>query len=475
MPVETRLGPYRIIRLINRGGQGSVFLGYDLRLQRRVAIKTHALPGQRAARRQCLREAQLVAAIDSPKVVQVYDVIDSSEHLAMVMEYVPGCDLEELLTAVRPSLGSILTVAADIAGALAAARQQRVVHGDLKASNVLITETGRAKLTDFGIARVAGQGLGTAGSRTALSPEQCLGRPLDVRSDLFVLGCLIYRMLSGVQPFCRGGQLDTRLLLEEQPAPLERLAAGDVPLPQELVELVNRLLQKDPADRPSNTHAVRRVLRNVSREIPLAAANTLLQEARPFFRREYADDIPPRLPQELVQAGRSRLAAASVNSPGGRLRRWLAARRFRAALALAPVLLAVTVALLLLQRGATPVYIEQPLLQVHADIRLPPGVSAAWLVETALVAVREELGPVAPSGPGAPRGTTLYSPGVMPPQPKLGEQLHIGLRCTAALCVYAIRREPGGVSGFRQAILFPDMPVEQWVQLIQSATTALYR
>jgi serine/threonine protein kinase len=171
MSTASRLGPYRIMRLINQGGQGSVYLGYDSRLQRRVAIKVYTLPGQRAARKQCLREAQLVAAIHSPKVVQVYDVIDSPEHLALVMEYVPGCDLEEFLSSVRPSLGSILAICADIAGALAVIRQQRIVHGDLKASNILIADTGRVKLTDFGIARVAGQGLDTAGSRTAVSPE----------------------------------------------------------------------------------------------------------------------------------------------------------------------------------------------------------------------------------------------------------------------------------------------------------------
>ena len=475
MSTDTRLGPYRIIRLINEGGQGSVYLGYDRRLQRRVAIKVYTLPGQRAVRKQCLREAQLVAAIHSPKVVQVYDVIDSPEHLALVMEYVPGCDLEEFLSAVRPSLGSILAICGDVAGALAVTRQQRIVHGDLKASNILISDTGRVKLTDFGIARFAGEGADTAGSRTALSPEQCLGRPMDIRSDLFVLGCLLYRMLTGVQPFCRGGRLDTRMLLEQQPMPLGELISPEMLPPDELVALVDQLLQKDPADRPANTHAVRRVLRKVSREIPLAASHSLLAEARPCFRRELSADMPPHIPRDLLREGRSRLGAAAEHRPGAALRRWLVESPARSVLAAVAALAAAGSLVLVLRGGATPVYVEQPVLQVHGDVNLPDEVSGRWLVEQALAAVSESMGPLQSSGPGAPAGGTLYAPGAAPDRGQPDERLHIGLRCTAALCVYEVSRERGGVAEHQQAILFPDRSIVRWRQLIRSATAALYR
>ena len=222
---DTHVGPYRILRRINRGGQGSVYLGYDRRLGRRVAIKIYRLPSARTARRRLLHEAQLVASIQSPKVVQIHDVLESRGHVALVMEYVPGCDLEEFLAAVRPSLDSILTIALDIAGALAMARlplaavgrrrpQQQIVHGDLKASNVLIADSGQVKLTDFGIAHRGAQGAAPGASQSAMSPEQYLGKPLDVRADLFALGCLLYRMLSGAQPFMDGPRLDPRRLLE---------------------------------------------------------------------------------------------------------------------------------------------------------------------------------------------------------------------------------------------------------------------
>ncbi|MGL4564661.1 MAG: serine/threonine-protein kinase, partial [Halioglobus sp.] len=311
---DARVGPYRILRLVNRGGQGSVYLGYDKRLHRRVAIKIYPLPNERAARKQLLHEAQVIASMQSPKVVQIHDVIESRDHLAMVMEYVPGCDLEELLASVRLSLASVLTITADIAGALTVARQQRIVHGDLKARNVLITTTGRAKLTDFGIAQRPAAESAMAGSLSAMSPEQYLGKPLGERSDLFALGCLLYRMLGGVPPFYRDGGLDARALLESDPAPLETLVSADVELPPELIRLVSAMLQKLPANRPSSTRVVRQVLRRVARGIPLAATNSLLGEARPCFRAESAEDIPPPVPADLAREGRSRMAAAGAGT-----------------------------------------------------------------------------------------------------------------------------------------------------------------
>ena len=323
MSVLTVVVHYQILRLINRGGQGFVYLGFDMRLQRGGAIKIYSLPSQRAARKQLLREAQLVASMQSHKIVQIYDVIESSGHLALVMEYVPGCDLEEFLTTARPSLASILTIGADIAGALAVARQQHIVHGDLKAANILVTDSGRVKLTDFGIAR---QMVGSSplrldgGTPPALSPEQYRGEPLDGRSDLFALGCLLYRMLGGEAPFLRDGELDIRLLLEQSPRPLAERVPGEWELPDELVDLVAALLQKRPEDRPANTRQVRQVLRRIARTIPLAATNSLLREARPCFRPESAHDMPPLIPLDLAREGRSRLAPEGAGGVG--LRRW---------------------------------------------------------------------------------------------------------------------------------------------------------
>ena len=476
MSVETHVGPYHILRLINRGGQGSVYLGYDKRLQRRVAIKIYSLPSQRAARKQLLREAQLVASMQSAKIVQIYDVIESSGHLALVMEYVPGCDLEEFLATARPSLASILTIGADVAGALAVARQQHIVHGDLKAANILITDSGRVKLTDFGIARQMVGNLPQrldGGTPPALSPEQYLGEPLDVRSDLFALGCLLYRMLGGEAPFLRAGELDVRLLLEQSPRPLAELVPGEWELPDELVELVAALLQKRPEDRPATTRQVRQVLRRIARTIPLAATNSLAREARPCFRPESAHDMPPLIPLDLAREGRSRLSPGGAGGVGfrrwGRLQTWPA--RWTVALALLAVLSVPLVTAL--QRAQTTIYFDEPLVRLSADSELPGQFSTDWLVGEAKLALREELGAIHVLSPtGAERNETLYTSDGPPPEPE--ERLQLSLRCIEGLCVFAASRAHGGGRAHEQAMLFPDMPVEQWRDIVHSTTRALY-
>jgi predicted Ser/Thr protein kinase len=473
--IETRVGPYRIVRLVNRGGQGSVYLGYDKRLRRRVAIKIYDLPPGRAARRQLLQEARVVASLDSPKIVPIHDVIESSEHLAMVMAYIPGCDLAEFLAAVRPSLASVLTIGADIAGALAVAKQQHVVHGDLKAANVLITETGRVKLTDFGIARrSAGGGEQRAGSLTALSPEQYLGKPIDARSDLFALGCLLYRMLGGVPPFVRNGKFDARLLLEQDPPSLAELAPAHLALPPELPELVTALLQKDPRDRPANTRLVRRVLRRAARGLPLAANNSLLQEARPCFRRESPEDIPPAVPPDLGRDGRSRLLRTA---PGG-LRLWRSAVPHYRFIAGATALALVAALALVLHRrpGETRVHIDEPVLRLVTSAGLPEEISSRWLVGEVSRAVAERLGPLRVTGPvGATPVTTLNTARARDGETEAAERLQLGLRCVDLFCVFAVSRNNQAQRYSQQAVLFPDMPIRQWRDTIRSTTLALYR
>ncbi|MEP1596250.1 MAG: serine/threonine-protein kinase, partial [Halieaceae bacterium] len=283
-----RLGPYRLIQLIRRGGQGTLYLGYDDRLRRRVAIKLLTRPNSRKLRKQLVHEARTVASLDNPHLVKIYDVVLVPPYVALVMEYVPGCDLEQLLAVTTLSQASILSIASDIASALASARQRGVVHGDVKAANVLITREGRAKLTDFGISRdgSAKQEVG-AGSIGAVSPEQLRGEPLDVRADLFALGCLLYRMLSGKHPYM---EADDPAVYQVHGAasPLQAHALDGSLIDRDLRQLVDALVQRSPDQRPGSTQEVRRVVRAVRRNIPMGAGNTLLDEARPWFRRETA-------------------------------------------------------------------------------------------------------------------------------------------------------------------------------------------
>jgi serine/threonine protein kinase len=477
--LDTYVGPYRILKLINRGGQGSVYLGYDKRLHRRVAIKIYSLPSGRAARKQLLREARLVASIQSPKVVQIHDVIESETHLALVMEYVPGCSLEELLAAVRLSLSSVLIIGADIAGALALARQEHIVHGDVKAPNVLITADGRAKLTDFGISRNVGEVPAegwSGGSLSALSPEQYLGQPLDERADLFALGALMYRMLSGEQPFFRSGKLDPDLLLNGEPRPLEELVGQELEFPVQLSAIIAELLRKDPQHRPANTRGVRQVLRAVSRELPLSSRNSLLGEAQPFFRPESPQDIPPLVPEDLGQGGRSALAPEGEGVL--RIWQWFKGLSLPGRAAVALVLAALAgLPLVIFQRGLpTPVRFEEPETTVDPELELPAEISRGWLVAEVKRALGEQLGTLKVTGSvGAAPRTTLYSAGE--PQSWLTEPeqlFRMALRCTAGLCVFAISREQGDERFNQQSVLFPDMSVQQWKDIVHNTTLALY-
>ena len=309
MAVLSRTSSFRILRLISQGGQGSVFLGYDKRLQRRVAIKVYRLPIGTDLRRRLRREAQLVARIQSHRVVQVYDIIESSSYVALIMEYVPGCSLQDFLSEAHPSLVSILTLGADISEALALAQEKHIIHGDVKAANVLITDCGRAKLIDFGIAKCKGDASSRqweAGSFSTLSPEQYLGKPLDERIDLFALGCLLYRMLSGEQPFFRNGRPDPNLLLNFSAPSLTDIVGVNTALPDRVVELIDELLEKEPGNRTINMCNVRQTLRSVLQTLSVASSEGLLLEARPYFRCEAPDPIYKRLAYQRLLGGARR-------------------------------------------------------------------------------------------------------------------------------------------------------------------------
>jgi serine/threonine protein kinase len=448
-------------------------------LHRRVAIKIYRLPPQRAARRKLRREAQIVAGIQSPKVVQIHDVIESSTHLALIMEYVPGCSLEEFLTAMRPSLASVLTVGADVAGALALARQNHIVHGDVKAGNVLISETGRAKLTDFGIARSGSDrstGRRTAGSISALSPELLLGKPLDERADLFALGCLLYRMLSGVQPFSRDGRIEPDWVIKHPPRPLQDIVTGDVELPDPLVDIIAALLEKDPQRRPRTTRRVRQVIRAVLHSLPMVNRNSLLREARPYFRPESPEDIPPLIPGDLSQQGRSALLPRGTR--GARLWHRLKTLRWPARTALALLLIAAAgvPTVIALHNTVTPVRFAPPQTGISPGTQLPQEISRTWLVEEVRRVLAERLGTLRVIGPvGALPMTTLYSRG----EPKNWNEapelaVQIALRCVEGLCVFAVSREQSGDRYNRQGILLANMSFQQWRDIVRDTTLALY-
>ena len=262
---ESRLGRYRLLKLLGRGGMGEVHLAHDDMLDRHVAIKFVAIGKQSdpEARRRLVREAQAAASLDHPSICPVYEVGEAPDGRAyIVMQYVEGETLSARLAQGAMPAREALDICVHIADALAVAHRHGIIHRDLKSSNVMVTPSGLPKLLDFGIAKAVvlpvsaaeaptlqndtsdGIILGTPGS---MSPEQVQQRPLDGRSDLFALGTLLYECLTGRRPFDARTTLEiiANVLHAQPPAPSSLRA--DVTEQHDALCL--RLMAKEPADR----------------------------------------------------------------------------------------------------------------------------------------------------------------------------------------------------------------------------------
>lgn len=262
-----RLGPYRVEKLLGRGAMGEVYLAYDERLDRRVAIKRiRPKKTRREYRVRFEREARAVAALDHPSIVRLHDMLELPEGSCLVMEYVPGRSLATLAREGGLAMERILELGRQIAEGLAEAHGKGLVHRDLKPENVLVTPRGQAKILDFGLVRLA---LPTAtsedrltlpgalvGTPDYLAPEQ-IGGEEDSRSDLFSFGTLLYEMASGELPFAGKSVLGTLRKIVTEEAPSLEAKRPDAPL--EFCRLLAELHGKEPSQRPSAAQAAARL------------------------------------------------------------------------------------------------------------------------------------------------------------------------------------------------------------------------
>jgi Tol biopolymer transport system component len=271
-----RLGPYEILAAIGAGGMGEVYRARDTRLDRTVAIKV--LPAHVSAdpdrQARFAREAKTIAGLNHPHICTLHDIGEHEGTTYLVMEHLTGETLAERLEKGPLPLEQALTVATEIAEALAAAHRQGVVHRDLKPGNVMLTKGG-ATLLDFGLARLTAHGeqpaaasLASAPTRTApltsegqivgtlqyMAPEQIEGKPADARTDLWALGAILYEMLTGKRAFegTSAASLIGRIMTSEPPA----LAALQPLTPPALDRFVRRCLAKSPDDRWQSAHDV---------------------------------------------------------------------------------------------------------------------------------------------------------------------------------------------------------------------------
>lgn len=267
-----RIGGYRVLRLLGRGGMGAVFAADEVALDRYVAIKVMLpeLAARAEARTRFLNEAKRAAKVDHDNVVPIYRVDEANGVPFIAMPLLTGVMLEDRMRhETRPSADEILQVAREVAAGLAAAHEKGVIHRDIKPGNIWLETrpTGlRVRLLDFGLARACDSEQqstfrGTlVGTPAYMSPEQADGRSLDGRTDLFSLGCVLYRMASGSSPFQRDSLLATlKAVGEHEPPPLTQVRPD---LPRPLCTVVERLLAKDAERRPASAADVLQILRD---------------------------------------------------------------------------------------------------------------------------------------------------------------------------------------------------------------------
>jgi serine/threonine protein kinase len=250
-------GRYRVLQKLGQGGMGADYLGYDEALDRKVALKVmlQRAAADSAARARFLREARSAAKVKSDHVVTIFDVGELNDVPFIAMEYLLGAPLDAYLKQKGElPVGQAVRVARETALGLAAAHELGYVHRDIKPANLwLEAPKGRVKLLDFGLARAATDDTNLTGSGAVMgtpaymSPEQARAKPVDGRSDLFSVGVLLYRLLTGKLPFDGDTTIAllTALAVDTPDAP----RALNPAVPPELDALVMKLLCKDPAGR----------------------------------------------------------------------------------------------------------------------------------------------------------------------------------------------------------------------------------
>ena len=308
----TRLGPYEILASIGAGGMGEVYRARDTRLKRDVALKV--LPESVAADPDRLRrfrlEAQAASALNHPNILVVHDIGDERTPY-LVSELLEGQSLRERLREGKLSVAKAIDTARQTAAGLAAAHSKGITHRDIKPENLFLTRDGRVKILDFGLAKLRaadgpsadnvtetqvtdpGSVVGTA---AYMSPEQVRGKPVDHRSDIFSLGCVLYEMLAGKRAFHEDTAAETMsAILKQEPPDLARV---DATLPPALDRIVRHCLEKDPdnrfqsardlafdlesfslpaqpgAARSASKHTRRTAIGSLAAAVPLAAAGS---------------------------------------------------------------------------------------------------------------------------------------------------------------------------------------------------------
>ncbi len=262
------LGGCIVRKLVGRGGMGEVYLAHHRGLNRPVAVKIlpENLTAQPEFVQRFLREARSAAQLDHPNIVQVHDVGQRDGLYYIVMQFVDGQSLDDILTRRKKlPVKDAVTVVRKVAQALAAAHAKGIIHRDIKPANIMVTKEGRVKVMDFGLARPVNASLTMTGEVLGtpyfMAPEQAKGEELDGRSDIYSLGATFFYLLTGRNLF-DGGTPFTVAMKHVQEDPPD-LSAVDPKIPPAVCRIVARMLEKEPAKRPASMDEVVRELESL--------------------------------------------------------------------------------------------------------------------------------------------------------------------------------------------------------------------
>jgi len=312
---------YRITEKLGAGGQGTVYKAVDERLGRTVVIKVLSpeLTAREVNLKRFEREAQLASSLDHPNICTIYGLHEADGLHFIAMQYIEGKNVRQLVNGRPLSLESALSIAYQVADALTAAHAKGIIHRDIKAGNVMVTDKGLAKVLDFGLAKLLDEGAKGAdvhltelgvpyGTATYAAPEQAAGKKVDHRADIFSTGVLLYEMLAGVWPFKGQTTVEVRYaVLHDTPEPIDEVRRDDPPASVQLI--LDRALAKKPEERYQHVSDMRDDVRAAMREVAQRRGD---QGAQPGGLHE--EVLPPATPP--------RHHGGAAGGLGGSLRRW---------------------------------------------------------------------------------------------------------------------------------------------------------
>ena len=281
---------YRIGDKIGEGGMGSVYKAEDLTLKRTVALKflSHEALADKDQKARFLREAQAAAGLDHPNICTVYEVEEAAGETFIAMAYLDGQNLQDKIGAGPVEIVEAVRLAQQVAQGLRAAHKKEVVHRDIKPANVIVTRDGVAKIVDFGLAQLGGEGRLTkegsvVGTTAYMSPEQAMADPVDHRTDIWSLAVLIYELVTGKLPF-RGHYRDAIVysIVNEAPSAISDTRRD---VPPALEQIVTKALAKSPDERYQDIDGMLADLQTLRGNLESGSAEALLAEAKPAGRK----------------------------------------------------------------------------------------------------------------------------------------------------------------------------------------------